>query len=106
VRGKPGPSAVWQNPGRRPRLLPKETPRRLTWSEERAGAPSPSGPNSVPRQPLPVVHRSHRQAGCTRCAPSERRQLVSDPPMSTRPERTSGNGLWTRTLESVAPGAP
>ena len=46
------------------------------------------------------------EAGCTRCARGERRQLVSDPPMSTRSERSSEQRALDATAEAGAPGAP
>ena len=79
-----------------------------TRSEE-TGNPAPSGPNSVPTTPSTPTTRSHppsrRTTGCTNTATTPETELVSVPPMSTRPEHPSDNWPWT-PRRTAMPDAP
>jgi hypothetical protein len=74
----------------------------------RAGStPGPSGPNSVPRRsppreaPFPPASRLYLV-----CRDDERRQLVSDPPMSPTPEANVPSVGLDRPPRGRRPGAP
>jgi len=68
--------------------------------------PVPQDPTACRGSLFVAEHRSHRQAGCTWCPRRERRQLVSDPPMSPTSGAFVPSVGLDRPPQGRRPGAP
>ena len=97
----------WSNHAHTATPLPKKRGRQCKRSPKKH--PLPQDPTACLRSPTPPTIRSHqpprRTTSCTYMATTPETELVSVPPMSTRPEHSSDNWAWT-PRRTAMPDAP